>query len=248
MHVSTNSMDKCKSCLKSGHKSARSPNCENHVLSKQEVFRKNLDQGYQAFTRKLPFDKCVRIEHINNLKSKIIAASRDVRNITVRAQIFANYFITLRSQQADDNSIPHCIFTQQFWYSVCQLVSGRRVTNSASWPTNMTRVWDAFRSFYNNIVYRQQIASGTSQCLAEACTQLATSYQNNIVEHFESRLLNFLYYRLQNIFMVNNRYCIYRVLFSKVIYRQWTLILSKELLKITAISMFVKANQDGQTM
>ncbi|KAI7900809.1 uncharacterized protein BX663DRAFT_488123 [Cokeromyces recurvatus] len=65
----TNSMDKCKNCDKTERKSARLPNCENHILSKQEVFHKNLGQRYQTFARKLPLDKCVTIQHLNNLKS-----------------------------------------------------------------------------------------------------------------------------------------------------------------------------------
>ena len=72
-------------------------------------------------------------------------------------------------------------------------------------------VCNAFQSQYNSIVYHQQIAGGTSQCLTETCTELATSYHNNMVEHFESRLLSFLYYRLQNIFMASDGYkkCIF---------------------------------------
>ncbi|CAO3664620.1 unnamed protein product [Rhizopus microsporus] len=115
--------------------------------------------------------------------------------------MFVNYYITLRSQQKLNNDIPHCIFRQQFWYFVCQLVNAKRVTTSTNIPPNMLAVWNVFQSQYIFIVYHQQIAEEALQCLAEACTELATSYHNNMVEHFESRLLSFLYYRLQNIFM-----------------------------------------------
>ncbi|CEG83563.1 hypothetical protein RMATCC62417_17464 [Rhizopus microsporus] len=125
----------------------------------------------------------------------------DVRNTLFRAQVFVNYYITLYSQQELNNDIPHCIFRQQFWYSVCQLVNAKRVTASINTPPNMMAVWNVFQSQYSSIVHHQQIAGGILQCLAEACTELATSYHNNMVEHFESRLLSFLYYRLQNIFM-----------------------------------------------
>lgn len=209
--ATTDNEDTCKRCHENGHKSARSPNCKYHISSKQEVFNRNLGQEYQPFTRKLPMDKCVTNQYVNTLKPIIISACRDVRNIVFRAQIFTNYYITLRSQQELNNDIPHCIFRQQFWYSVCQLVNAKRVTTSTNMPPNMVAVWNVFQSQYNSIVYHQQIAGGTSQCLAEACTELATSYHNNMVEHFESRLLYFLYYRLQNIFMVSDGYknCIF---------------------------------------
>ncbi|KAL4213962.1 hypothetical protein AB4K20DRAFT_1966716 [Rhizopus microsporus] len=189
--ATTDNEDTCKRCHEKGHKSTRSASCKYHISSKQEVFNKNLGQKYQPFTRKLPMDKCVADQCVNTLKPIIISACRDVRNIVFRAQIFVNYYITLRSQQELDNDIPHCIFRQQFWYSVCQLVNAKRVTASIDMPPNMMAAWNVFQSQYSSIVYHQQIAGGTSQCLAEACTELATSYHNSMVEHFESRLLFF---------------------------------------------------------
>ena len=174
--ATTDNEDTCKRCHEKGHKSARSPSYKYHISSKQEVFNKNLGQKYRPFTRKLPMDKCVADQCVNTLKPIIISACRDVRNIVFRAQIFVNYYITLRSQQELDNDIPHCIFQQQFWYSVCQLVNAKRVTTSTNIPPNMLAVWNVFQSQYSSIVYHQQIAGGTSQCLAEACTELATSY------------------------------------------------------------------------
>ncbi|ORE12602.1 hypothetical protein BCV71DRAFT_280612, partial [Rhizopus microsporus] len=176
--ATTDNKDTCKRCHEKGHKSARSPSCKYHISSKQEVFNKNLGQKYRPFTRKLPMDKCVADQYVNTLKPIIISACRDVRNIVFRAQIFVNYYITLRSQQELDNDIPHCIFRQQFWYSVCQLVNAKRVTTSTNIPLNMMAVWNL---------------------------------SNNMVEHFESRLLSSLYHRLQSIFMVSDVYkkCIF---------------------------------------
>lgn len=208
-------MDVCKSCHRTGHKTARSPSCENHIKNKQETFYENLGPEYQAFTRKLPLTTCVTADHVQSLKSRIVAACADVRNIVYRAQIFTNYYITLRSQQPDNNDIPHCIFRMQYWYSLCQLVNSQRVTTSTNLAPNMIEVWNVFKSFYPSIVFHQTLASGTWQCIAEASTELATAYQNNMVEHFESRLTRFLYYRLQNMFMVSNIY-IYNSYFSKI--------------------------------
>jgi hypothetical protein len=82
-------------------------------------------------------------------------------------------------------------------------VNAKRVTSSTNIPSDILVVWDRFRSAHRAIVYDKIIGGGASQCIAEACTELATSYQNNIVENFEERLLKYLYCKLQNIFMVN---------------------------------------------
>lgn len=47
-------------CKENGHKSAHSPSCWNHILSKVEVFSTNLEEGYVTFTRKMAFDKWVK--------------------------------------------------------------------------------------------------------------------------------------------------------------------------------------------
>ncbi|KAL0074435.1 hypothetical protein J3Q64DRAFT_1617247, partial [Phycomyces blakesleeanus] len=151
-----------------GHKSARSPSCEAYIASKQFILKYNLGQGYQAFTRKLPLDNYVHQQYINRLKPPIIFASRNTKEIVFRSKIFVNYYIKFRSQQLQNNNIPHCILTQQSRYYVCQMVSAKRVT-------------------------------GTLQCIAEVCTELSTSYQNNIAENFEARLVKYLYYHLQSI-------------------------------------------------
>ncbi|KAI9267254.1 hypothetical protein EDC94DRAFT_515544, partial [Helicostylum pulchrum] len=139
------------------------------------------------------------------LKPAAVFASRDIHEIVFRTQIFVNYYITRRSQQPQDNDIPHCIFRQQFWYSVCQMINSKRVTASTNIPANMLAIWDTFRSEHTNIVYDKTMEAGASQCLSEACTELATSYQNNVVENFEARLLNYIYYLLQNTFNVSNK-------------------------------------------
>ncbi|KAI9250798.1 hypothetical protein EDC94DRAFT_526896, partial [Helicostylum pulchrum] len=151
--------------------------------------------------RKIPFDKCVNQNYVNRLKPATVSASRDIHEIVFRAQIFINYYITRRSQRPQDNDIPHCIFRQEFWYSVCQMINSKRATTSTNIPADMLEIWDIFRSEHTNIVYDKTMEVGDSQCLSEACTELATSYQNNVVENFGARL----YYLLQNTFYVSNK-------------------------------------------
>ncbi|KAI9483863.1 MAG: hypothetical protein EXX96DRAFT_477245, partial [Benjaminiella poitrasii] len=92
-----------------------------------------------------------------------------------------------------------------FWYTVCQLVNNRRPTNSRHLPENFLEVWDEFRRQYPQALYQTRLVSGASQCLAEACTELSTSYTNAIVEHFEKKLIYYLKYRLQNMFVTIER-------------------------------------------
>lgn len=65
-----------------------------------------------------------------------------------------------------------------------QLVNGKRVTNRNALPRDILRIWDTFRSDTrnnNNTIYNKAIASGISRCLAEACIELSTSHQSNLV-------------------------------------------------------------------
>ena len=105
-----------------------------------------------------------------------------------------------------DDIIPDCIFKQNFWYSICQLVNNRKATNGTALPSDMIPAWDTFRIKYPAIIYKVNLASGNSQCISEACTVVATSYLNNIVELFEAKVLRYIRYILQNAFMVSIKY------------------------------------------
>jgi hypothetical protein len=49
---STSNQAKYSGCRKIGHESARSPECENRIDSKQEVLILILGSGHQTFTKK----------------------------------------------------------------------------------------------------------------------------------------------------------------------------------------------------
>jgi hypothetical protein len=83
------------------------------------------------------------------------------------------------------------------------MVNGKRVTCGTNLPEDMLTIWNTFKAEHRNIVYDRKLTEGASQCLAEACTGLATCYLNNIVENFEGHLMKFLMYKLQHTFMVS---------------------------------------------
>ena len=189
----------CKSCKRAGHSTARSKACPNYLMSKQEVFAANLGNNYQAFNRKIPLNTIIHVDYQDILRRKIIESSRYIRHVVIRAMLFTNYFILENIE-----SLPGCIFQQNYWYAICQLVGGRRVTNNDVLPNNILPTWDTFRSLYSNAIHSETLPTGASQPLTAACVELATIYTNNIVENFESRLLRYLKYRLQNTFMVSD--------------------------------------------
>ncbi|CEG82681.1 hypothetical protein RMATCC62417_16722 [Rhizopus microsporus] len=77
----------------------------------------------------------------------------------------------------------------------------KRVTNSAALPQGLLENWNLFRQSHRSVIYTKKLVSGASQCLSEACIQLAATYTNCIVESFEARLLKYLSYLIQNTFV-----------------------------------------------
>ncbi|KAI7900538.1 uncharacterized protein BX663DRAFT_574492 [Cokeromyces recurvatus] len=72
--VEVDSNKKCRSYGSISHKSKRSPDCSQHILSKLEVLTENLGTGFQTFTRKLPLDTCVNDRYRSVLKNRILSA------------------------------------------------------------------------------------------------------------------------------------------------------------------------------
>ncbi|PHZ10767.1 uncharacterized protein RHIMIDRAFT_259850, partial [Rhizopus microsporus ATCC 52813] len=183
----TNSTVICKSCQQSGHSTSRSRLCPNHNLAKNEVLARNLGFPYIAFTRKLPLDSIVKSDYKEIPKNKIIVSSRDTRNIVSRVMLLTNSY----SLSKPHDSIPHAVLTQRYWYSVCQLINGKKIRNNVNTPADLISYWNTFKDTNPNAVYQQKLIKGASQCLTKACKELETCYNNHIVENFEQRLLYF---------------------------------------------------------
>lgn len=161
----------------------------------------NLGPNYKAYTRKLPFDQCVQRDYQAILKPKIVSACEYVRNIVIRSQLFVNFYIM--SLVSLNKPIPHILYEQNFWYSIIQLVRNQRVTNSNSLQHGLLDHWNTFKRSYPAITYDVKLPNGLSQCISETCQQLQTIYNNHIVELFESRICNYIFYKTQNMLMVS---------------------------------------------
>ncbi|ORE11917.1 hypothetical protein BCV72DRAFT_318120 [Rhizopus microsporus var. microsporus] len=169
----------CTSCHQKGHKNAKSSLCPNRKLIKQEELQQ-LMGNRKTTTVKTKLETILRPAH-RNIKDKIIKVSKDIRNILVRAQLFVNYYIMTHNGLVVDKKV----FTQNFWYSISQLVLGKTPTNKKLLPGDIFSSWGSFSSRYKEIVYRMDNpVAGYSQCLTAACVEVATCYNNMIVECF----------------------------------------------------------------
>lgn len=193
-----NSSAECKSCHQVGHSTANSPLCPNHIKPKKEYVQDILGPHTTMFTRKIPFDKCVRDDiDKNSFQKKIRDTCEDVRSLVFRMKLFVNYYIIKTSQ------VPAELFNRQFWYTTHQLIMGKTPTktkNSASpiFPESFIPTWEEFCQKYPNAKFNGKLTAGASQCITEVCVELATSYTNCVVETFENKLLNYLKYKLHN--------------------------------------------------
>ncbi|KAI7906952.1 uncharacterized protein BX663DRAFT_426863, partial [Cokeromyces recurvatus] len=142
--------------------------------------------------RKLLFDSCINQAH-RHIKSNIIQTCAAVRDITVRAKIFVNYYVLLNPSGQVHNGI----FKKNFWYSMCQLINSQRITNQKDIPAELINIWNDFHNRYRHAKVNITLLPGASQCISEACTEIETLYNNMIVETFELKLLSFLRYKVQ---------------------------------------------------
>ncbi|RCH86758.1 hypothetical protein CU097_001351, partial [Rhizopus azygosporus] len=91
--------------------------------------------------------------------------SKDIKNVLVRAQLFVNYYIMSHSGLVVDKKV----FTQNFWYSISQLVLSKTSTNKKLLPDDIFNSCRSFSSRYKEIVMDSPVA-GYSQCLTAACS------------------------------------------------------------------------------
>ncbi|KAI8984087.1 hypothetical protein BDF20DRAFT_807872, partial [Mycotypha africana] len=109
----------CPSCGNDNHASSRSPLCPNHIQSKEEAISFVLGHNSIIFVRKLPVCRAVLPQFREEFKEKVILCCKDIRAIVFRCQLFVNAYLV-----HNKNDIPSVVFTQQFWYSIAQLVTG----------------------------------------------------------------------------------------------------------------------------
>jgi hypothetical protein len=106
----------------------------------------------------------------------------------VRSQLFINYYIITYA----DKTIDKKLLTQNFWYSITQLVL-KKNPKTKHLSSDCLESWDSFAARHNVTYEMLPKVNGYSNYITTACLEMATTYTNNVVECFESRLKAYIF-------------------------------------------------------
>lgn len=67
-------------------------------------------------------------------------------------------------------------------------------------------------------LFKKKVQAGGPQCITEVSIELATTYQNAVVENFDRHLIKYIKYRLHNLFLVSDNKKLMNINFKKEIY------------------------------
>lgn len=97
--------------------------------------------------------------------SNVVEISWLLRNVTFRAQLFVNHLTINNTERTDHNHLK----SQNFWYSICQLVLRKRAQTSICWKF-VVLAFDDFKDKFLRIVYsrKDHNIKGHSDCLSAA--------------------------------------------------------------------------------
>ncbi|KAI8991670.1 hypothetical protein BDF20DRAFT_950608 [Mycotypha africana] len=193
----------CSSCGKAGHSRSSSPLCLNYKPPKDVLLRRLFEDGHEVYSRKLLLTTLMRPAFAQVATENIIKLAEFTRQVVYRAQLFVNYYITDNYETTTGH--PY-LYEQNFWYSICKLILGKRVRNRQYMDMSVTLAFDDFKSKFPTIVYslKTHPMKGYSDSLAAACVTLATTYSNFIVENFENRLKHYARTCLKHLFPVSH--------------------------------------------
>jgi hypothetical protein len=195
----------CPRCLSVDHRSSRSQECPYFTQSTKQMLNEKLGTNRETFARKSSFQVSVRPEFREGLLENVHFLSRALRAIVVKTQLFLNFYFI----HHEGSIAPYC-FTQNFFYSVMQLVQGKQVTsNTDKCPPDISASWNTYKNrlMETDELECQEILSTRlriSTVLTEACVMLSTAYHNHIVENFHGRICSMFKYKLQTVFRVTD--------------------------------------------
>lgn len=141
----------CPACGSESHRSTRSADCPLHSMSTKEKLDKEFGRDRETYTRKCRFDSIVKLEFREKLRDSIQELQSFVRIVIIRTMIFVNAFIIEHEQ------IPPVCYTQKFFYSVMQIVLGKKLPQ----PTTRYRM----ASNIAGKCFSKHILSGVSHLL-----------------------------------------------------------------------------------
>ncbi|KAI8979688.1 hypothetical protein BDF20DRAFT_940706 [Mycotypha africana] len=191
----------CADCKKQGHFTKDYFKCDFYKASSaDDVGSSRGKKRSQSFDVKKQ-KKRVRIEeNLNEHQNHTVCSksSSTARYLVFEARIFINYYVLESSAYV----APKCLSTQSFWYTVIKITNGQTVKNTSALPNGFIEAYNNFKTNYSSFTRSKTLVPGISQCIPEACMEIATSCLNNVIENFEQRLVYFLKFKLQMMFVV----------------------------------------------
>jgi hypothetical protein len=190
----------CPHCGSTNHSSSRSLDCPQHAMSSRQILQASLGEGFMLYTRKCSFQTAVRSQYRERLRQGVIRLCEYTRSVIIPTQILANQFIILKQ-----GTIPQVCFTQNYFYSLTQIVREKNVTT-----TNDKLPLEELQSTWQQLKRRHPSLSRpcstqltrTSDCISAACMGLETSYSNHIVTNFSNCVVAYLRFKITTILPV----------------------------------------------
>lgn len=160
----------------------------------KELVEQRFGGSVERFTRTVPLLDVVRDEYSEELLQGIQNLSQFMRNVVIRVMLFVDIYIV----QHAHSSIPTYVFSQQFFYSMAQLVLGQEITNdNPNLPDDLLDSWNSVKTQYPALIYPVNNFKYYAQTLASACNVIKDAYTNIIVEYFQSRVEKCIIFKLQ---------------------------------------------------
>ncbi|KAI9482903.1 MAG: hypothetical protein EXX96DRAFT_536277 [Benjaminiella poitrasii] len=135
---------------------------------------------------------------LNERDSLIRMVIMFIRQVTFRVQLFVNSTVINNS----DLSIQLQLCDGNFWYSICQLIMRKDMTNKNYVDHYVALAVNDTRQQFPSIVYplSQRKIKRYSDPLAAACKTLATTYLNHLIENMKKHLKYYLYLKINKIY------------------------------------------------
>ena len=175
---------------------------EPKTKTKTDIIKDTLGNS-SLVTRKIKLSSILRPEYAETMEQKIIQSSGQIRHILLRAQLFLNYYVIRKANEALDGNnidlIDSNFFKQKMFYKLCSLVMGKTPKDLDSLPANMMNDWRQLVEEHPEAIYTEPLLPGASQCLTAACVETMTVYNNMITLILPQRIKSYFVYKIKTI-------------------------------------------------
>jgi hypothetical protein len=195
------------------HSSTRAKLCPGYQMDIGDFLEHNLGKDNKRFTRKIGLDSLTKdvISDNPNFKQQFLQSINALvdyhREVAIKLSAFVQYFILLQLGKDDDerkkggdNALSNIIFSQAFFYSCIQLITGSKVTNKEPYMQKLPAILEEFkREFPHCTVAKSNDVPACSNDLSNLAKQTATIFSNSVIETFENRALKYFKLRVREL-------------------------------------------------